>query len=78
MAKRIEEGAPDDVLIKDSAVRAEFGDISEDTLKSWDDDPELGFAPKLTIRNRNYRSRRALDEFKARLLQQALKKRKHA
>lgn len=62
-------------LVADPDVRREFGVISEDTLARWDADAELGFPPKITIRNRNYRSRVALDEFKARLVAEALQTR---
>ena len=61
-----------DVLVPDPAVRREFGGISEDTLKAWDEDPDLGFVPKIVIRNRNYRSRAALDAFKDKLAMDAL------
>lgn len=74
MSKQQTETA--DRLIKDSEVRAEFGDLSEDALKAWDKDPNLGFPPKITIRNRHYRSRAALDAFKAKLLADAMRNRK--
>ena len=64
------------MLVKDFVVRAEFGDLSEDALKAWDADPDLGFPPRITIRNRNYRSRAALDAFKDKLLAEAMRKRR--
>jgi hypothetical protein len=40
----------------------------------WDRDPTLGFPPKITIRDRNYRSRAALEAFKERVIADALKR----
>jgi hypothetical protein len=56
-----------DELVPDTAVIREF-DITSMTLWRWDNDIELGFPSKIKIRRRNYRSRRALEEFKARML----------
>jgi hypothetical protein len=66
--------APDDVdvLVPDPVVQREF-DIDAMTLYRWTNDPALGFPTKIKIRNRNFRSRKQLEAFKARMLRQALK-----
>ena len=63
-----------DSLMPDSDFRAELGGISKMTLWRWDRDAglaEQGFPPAIRIRERSYRSRRALELFKQHLLQQA-------
>jgi hypothetical protein len=60
-----------DALVPDTLVREEFS-ISAMTLWKWSRDEKLGFPPVVKIKTRNYRSRRALDEFKARLLREAI------
>lgn len=60
-----------DELIPDPAVCREFN-ITPMTLWRWDHDESLGFPPKLKIRTRNYRSRRALNQFRDRMVRQAL------
>jgi hypothetical protein len=63
-----------DVLVPDPVVRQELGGISEMTLFRYDKDAELkalGFPPKITIRNRNYRSRKHLEAFKTELIRRA-------
>ena len=62
--------APND-LIPDPEVLDEFH-ISAMTLWRWDHDEELKFPPPIRIRNRKYRQRSALDEFKQRLVQDAI------
>jgi len=52
-------------LVPDPVVQAEFG-ISAMTLYRWTLDPTLGFPPKIKIKTRNYRSRKALEAFKRR------------
>jgi hypothetical protein len=52
-------------LVPDPIVCAEFG-ISPMTLYRWTNDPALGFPPKIKIKTRNYRSRKALEAFKKR------------
>ena len=42
------------------------------TLWRWDHDESLGFPPKIKIRTRNYRSRQALNQFRERMVRQAL------
>jgi predicted DNA-binding transcriptional regulator AlpA len=59
-----------DELIPDPQVWKEFG-ISSMTGHRWTQDPDLGFPPKIKIRDRNYRSRRALEAFKQRRIRGA-------
>jgi hypothetical protein len=63
-------------LVADPDVQTEFGGISAMTLHRWSIDPDLGFPPPIKIRNLNFRSRDALDEFKAALIRKALADRK--
>jgi hypothetical protein len=72
-AVRNEQDSPD-TLVPDPVVWAEFG-VTEMTGHRWDQDPTLGFPPKIKIRRHNYRSRRALEEFKERMVAQAIKAR---
>jgi hypothetical protein len=68
--------APDepDTLVPDPQVRREFGGIGETTLVRWTQDPELDFPPVIKIFTRNFRSRRALEEFKLRMATRRLAK----
>jgi hypothetical protein len=66
-----------DSLVPDPVVWREFG-ISSMTGWRWDRDPELQFPPAIQIRGRNFRSRRALEEFKARMMRSAIAKREEA
>jgi hypothetical protein len=61
----------DDQLVPDTAVLREFG-VCSMTLSRWSKDPKLGFPPPIKINSRNYRSRLALDAFKAALLRKAI------
>jgi hypothetical protein len=66
-----DEFVPDPVVIK------EFG-ITAMSVWRWDRDPELialGWPPPIKIRTRKFRSRRALDEFKAGLVRRAIEER---
>jgi hypothetical protein len=45
------------------------------TIWRWDRDSKLGFPPAIRINRRTYRSRRALEEWKAKLLAEALNRR---
>ena len=67
-----------DELVPDTAVAAEFGNKSLMTIYRWTKDPTLGFPPPIKIRNKNYPSRRALEEFKARIMRVALTQRVEA
>lgn len=60
-----------DHLVPDPQVWKELG-ISSMTGWRWTHDPELGFPGPVKIRNRNFRSRRALEDFKARMLRQSI------
>ena len=44
-------------------------------LYRWTHDAKLGFPPPIKIRNRNFRSRRAIEEFKARMMRAAITQR---
>jgi hypothetical protein len=80
MASRYEEPsdtAPDepiDTLVPDPQVLKEFS-ITIMSLWRWDRDPALDFPPPIKIRNKNYRSRRQLEQFKARMLRLAIEAR---
>ena len=60
-----------DELVPDPTVWREFG-ISSMTGWRWTRDPELNFPPPIKIRNRCFRSRRALEAFKERMLRETL------
>jgi hypothetical protein len=61
-----------DTLVPDPQVCQEFG-ISLMGLWRWSRDPNLDFPPAINIRGRNYRSRRALECFKERMVRQAIR-----
>jgi hypothetical protein len=61
------------ILVPDPVVWSEFG-VTPMTGYRWTNDEELGFPPAVKIRNRNFRSRRLLEEFKAKQLRKALGK----
>jgi hypothetical protein len=65
---------PVDKLVPDPQVCEEFG-ITSMTLWRWSRDPKLKFPQAVQINRRNYRSRRQLDEFKERMLRQAIAER---
>lgn len=60
-----------DELVPDPVVWREFG-VTSMTLYRWTHDPELNFPPPIKIRNRCFRSRRALEEFKERMMRNAV------
>ncbi len=60
-----------DTLVPDPVVWQEFG-VTSMTGHRWSRDPELDFPPATKINGRNYRSRRGLEEFKARMLRKAM------
>ena len=69
-----------DTLLADPAVARELG-ITLMSIWRWDQDPAmaaLGWPPKIQIRHRNFRSRRALEAFKSALVQQAIEHRARA
>lgn len=57
-------------LVPDPQVWLELG-ISSMTGYRWTHDPHLDFPKAVKIRNRNYRTRRALEDFKARMSRRA-------
>ena len=61
-----------DTLVPDPQVWREFN-VSAMTGWRWTRDLTLNFPPPVRIKNRNYRSRRQLEEFKAKLLEQAIR-----
>lgn len=61
---------PPDQFVPDPIVAKEFGGVSLMTLYRWTNDPKLGFPPPVKIRTKNFRSRRALEDFKARIISQ--------
>ncbi|MCA1431180.1 hypothetical protein I6F29_35625 [Bradyrhizobium sp. NBAIM16] len=63
-------GDAPDSFVPDKQVRNELGGITATTLRKWERDPRLNFPPRISILERTYRSRKALDEFK----QQAIKR----
>jgi hypothetical protein len=66
--------AQPDEFVPDPQVWEEFG-ITAMTGWRWDHDPELDFPPAIKIRNRNFRSRRALESFKEKMVRRALAER---
>jgi hypothetical protein len=75
--KRDERPTEPDTLVPDPQVCREFG-ITPTTLWRWDRDPQIDFPPRVMVRargpnSRGYRSRRALDEYKEKLLREAAK-----
>jgi hypothetical protein len=60
-----------DELVPDPQVCKEFG-ITAMTLWRWDRDPELDFPPPVKIRKKNYRSRQLLEQFKQRVITNAI------
>jgi hypothetical protein len=67
------DGEPDS-LVPDPQVCREFG-VSAMTLWRWDRDPDLNFPARIAIGRRNYRSRKKIEKFKARLLRRAIAQR---
>ena len=65
------------MLVPDPQVRREFGGVSDMCLWRWTHDATLGFPPPIKIRNRSYRSRRALEEFKNRMMRDSIAQRSH-
>jgi hypothetical protein len=60
-----------DQLIPDWVVKNEFR-VCSMTLWRWTEDQQLGFPQPVKIRGRNYRRRRQVDTFKARMIREAL------
>jgi predicted DNA-binding transcriptional regulator AlpA len=75
VSKQIAVVVPNDELVPDKKMRAELGGISATTIDRWEKDPRLSFPPKITIRRHSFRSRVALEEFKSRMVAEAVKHR---
>jgi hypothetical protein len=60
-----------DELVPDPQVAREFN-ITSMTLWRWTNDPKLGFPAQISIRKRNFRSRRQLETFKSLMLRRAI------
>ena len=61
-----------DEWVRDPVVWREFG-VTSMTLYRWTNDPKLNFPPPIKIRTKNFRSRRALEEFKTRMMRNAMR-----
>ena len=77
MTTASDEGEPPDTLVPDPQVWREFG-ICTMTGYRWTYDPTLNFPPPIKIRNRCFRSRKMLEDFKARMLRKAIRGRADA
>jgi hypothetical protein len=60
-----------DEFVPDPVVWREFR-VSPMTGWRWSRDPTLNFPPAIQIRGRNFRSRRQLEDFKQRMVAQAV------
>lgn len=66
-----------DALVPDPQVQREF-DVTGMTIYRWDADPQmaaLGWPPPIRIRKRKFRSRHALEGFKANMARRAIAER---
>ena len=73
----MQAGDEPDMLVPDPVVAHEFG-VTAMSIWRWDRDEqllELGWPPAIQIRTRNFRSRQALEAFKAALQRQAIARR---
>jgi hypothetical protein len=64
-----------DMLVADNTARAELGGLSRMSLHRYDRDPAmaaLGWPVRVMMNGRGYRSRKALEAFKANLMQRAI------
>ena len=68
---------PPDQWVPDPIIASEFHTTLMG-LYRWTHDAKLGFPPPIKIRNRNFRSRRAIEEFKAKLMRAAITQRVEA
>jgi predicted DNA-binding transcriptional regulator AlpA len=66
-----------DKLVPDPVVWREFG-ITSMTLYRWTNDAKLNFPPPIKIRKKNFRSRAALEQFKTRMMRNAVTQRVEA
>jgi hypothetical protein len=70
------DGGSPDAFVPDPAVWKELG-VSSMTGWRWTQDASLHFPPAIQIRGRNFRSRRALEAWKRRMMRLALAQRSH-
>ena len=73
-----DQSSEPDELVPDPKVCREFN-VSAMTLWRWDRDPQLaqlGWPAPIEIRRRKFRSRKQLEAFKARMLRNALPRRR--
>jgi hypothetical protein len=68
--KLLDDDTPD-MLVPDPQVWPEFG-VTSMTGHRFDNRPELGFPPPIRIGKRKYRSRKALEAYKRRLIAEAV------
>jgi hypothetical protein len=76
--KTIAEEATNDVFVPDRVMRRELGNIGHMTVWRHDRDPamaKLGWPPVILFGGRKYRSRKALELFKANLVKRAIAER---
>jgi hypothetical protein len=79
MPNEYNHDAPD-ILVPDGQVAVELGGISFMSIVRYDADPlmaALGWPPPIRLKNRKYRSRKALESFKAALTRRAIEERRH-
>ena len=67
-----DSGDEPDSLVADPEVAKELGNVSLMTIWRWSHNPTLGFPVAVKIGRYNYRSRRQLEKFKARLVRDAI------
>jgi|1185.fasta_scaffold36600_2 hypothetical protein len=60
-----------DEFVPDPQVRRELN-INPMRLHRWERDPRLNFPPKIKIRGHNFRSRKAVEDFKQRMISVAI------
>ena len=70
-----DSGDEPDSLVADPEVAKELGNVSLMTIWRWSHNTALGFPVAVKIGRFNYRSRRKLEEFKARLVRDAIARR---
>jgi hypothetical protein len=73
--KKVGSVEPDyDELVPDPTVWREFG-VSSMTGWRWTRDADLDFPPPIKIRNRCFRSRREIEQFKNRMMREGVQRR---
>jgi hypothetical protein len=63
-----------DTLVPDHIARAELGGLTAMSFYRRDSNPEADWPKKIKWHGRNYRSRQQLEQYKAKLMAQALNK----